>query len=137
MLVCLLGLSAWGCSLFHHGDSQPQQFMNALNRGDSAQASQLWLTMNAKDRANLTHGMGFKNTPSKDDVGRAMLKAHQKEEAKERADNPDDPRNNATYEGDDDSPQVEIPDSPTGGGLANLPMFNTPAPAPITEIGPQ
>ncbi len=111
--------------------------MNALNRGSSAQASQLWLTMSAKDRANLSHGMGLRKTVNKDDVGRAMLKHHQEEEAKERADHPDDPANTATYTGDDDSTQVELPGNPTDAGLSNLPLFNVQPAAPITEIGPR
>jgi len=111
--------------------------MNALNRGSSAQASQLWLTMSAKDRSDLSHGIGLQKTVNKDDVGRAMLKHHQEEEAKERADNPDDPANTATYTGDDDSTQVELPGNPADAGLSNLPLFNVQPSAPITEVGPQ
>lgn len=111
--------------------------MNALNRGSGAQASQLWLTMSAKDRANLSHGVGFQKTVNNDDVGRAMLKHHQAEEAKERADNPDDPANTATYTGDDDSTHVELPGDPAAAGLSNLPLFNLQPSAPITESGPQ
>jgi len=136
-LMCLLAITVPACSLFHHGDSQPQQFMNALNRGSSAQASQLWLTMSAKDRADLSHGVGFQKTVNKDDIGRAMFKHRQEEEAKERADNPDDPANTATYTSDNDSTQVELPGNPADVGLSNLPLFNAAPSAPITEIGPQ
>ena len=136
-LLCLLGLTAPGCSLFHHGESQPQQFMNALNRGSSAQASQLWLNMSAQDRADLTHGIGYHKSVNQDEVARAMFKHHQEAEAKERADNPDDPANTA-YNSDDDSTQVEVPGDPANAGLSNLPLFNaTQSAAPITEVGPQ
>jgi hypothetical protein len=129
-VLCLLGLSAQGC----HGDSSQQQFMNALNRGNGAQASQLWLKMSAKDRSNFSHNIGFKNTVDKDDVGRALLK-HQQEEAKRNSDDPDNMMT-ASDNGDTDSQQVEVPGIPVGG-LSNLPLFNTQPSAPITEIGPQ
>jgi hypothetical protein len=132
-LLCLLSLSAPGCSLFHHGESPQQQFMNALNRGDGAQASQLWLTMSAKDRSNFSHDIGLKNTPNKDDVEKALLK-HQQDEAKKGDEDPDDM--GAGNGGDSDSGQVEVPGVPAGG-LSNLPLFNPQPPAPIMEIGPQ
>ena len=112
--------------------------MNALNRGNGAEASQVWLTMSAKDRSNLSHNIGFKPHMDKDDIGRALLK-HQQEEAAENGDDPD-----AISAGDNgygDSQQIEIPGfdgDPTAGGLSNLPLFNTlQQSAPITEIGPQ
>jgi hypothetical protein len=129
-MICLLGLSAQGC----HGDSSQQQFMNALNRGNGAQASQLWLNMSAKDRSNLSHNVGFKNTVNKGDIEKALLK-HQQEEAQKNSDDPDDMMS-VGDNGGADSQQVEVPAIP-GGGLSNLPLFGTQPSAPITEIGPQ
>jgi len=119
--------------MFHHGEPPQQQFMNALNRGDGAQASQLWLKMSAKDRSNFTHGIGIQNTPNKDDIEKALLK-HQQDEAKKEGEDPDDM--NAGDGGDTDSGQVEVPGAPAGG-LSNLPLYNSQPSAPITEIGPQ
>jgi hypothetical protein len=70
----------------------------------------------------------------KNDVGRALLKHQQEEEAKK---NHDDPDNMMTVgdSGDSDSQQVEVPGIPAGG-LSNLPLFNAQPSAPITEIGP-
>jgi hypothetical protein len=131
---CLLGLSAPGCSLFHHGDSPQQQFMDTLNRGNGPQASQMWLNMSAKDRANFSHNIGLKNTSNKDDVGRAMLKHQQEQEKKDEADDPSDMRA-AVDNADSDSQQVEIPGVPAGG-LSNLPLYDTQQSAPVTD-GPQ
>jgi hypothetical protein len=107
--------------------------MDALNRGNSAQASQLWLNMSADDRANLSHNVGFKQEISQDDVARAMLK-HQKEEAVKNGDADDA----ASDDGDSEGQQTEIPGmdaDPNAGSLTNLPaaaaMQQTPS---ITTI---
>jgi hypothetical protein len=137
-MLCLLDMSAHGCSLFHHEPAQ-QKFMDALNRGDGAQASQIWLKMSAKDRSNLSHNIGLKPQVDKDDIGRALLK-HQQEEAAKNGEDPD-PTMGAGDTADGASDQIEIPGfdgDPTAGGLSNLPLLNTlPQSAPITEIGPQ
>jgi hypothetical protein len=127
-MLCLLGLGVQGCH-----DSSQQQFMNALNRGNGAQASQLWLKMSAKDRSNFSHNIGFKNTANKDDIEKALLK-HQQDEAKKEDEDPDDL--SAGDSGDSDSQQVEVPDI-SAGGLSNLPAFQPQPSAPVTEIGPQ
>jgi hypothetical protein len=58
---------AGACSL-HHAESPQQQFMEAVERGNTAQASQIWLSMSAADRANFSHGTGFKPQTSPADV---------------------------------------------------------------------
>ena len=78
--------------------------MNSLNHGNSAEASQQWLNMSAKDRANLSHNVGFKNDVSQDDVGRALIK-HQREEAVKDGDDQD----TAFDSGDVGSQQMEMP----------------------------
>jgi hypothetical protein len=139
-LLCLLNFSAPGCSLFHHGEPPQQKFMNALNRGNGAQASQVWLTMSAKDRSNLTHSIGFKPNIDKDDIGRALLKHQQEEEAKKNADDPDPMMSAGAYGETGSDQQVEISGfngNPTAGGLSNLPLFDTQPSATTTEVGPQ
>jgi hypothetical protein len=134
-LLFLMVIGAPGCSLFHHGDSPQQQFMSALNRGDGAQASELWLKMSAKDRSNFSHDIGFKSTPDQDDGAHALIKHQEDQQKKEDADDPDD-----TSSGDDsdsDSVQVQAPEVPIGV-ISNLPLYNPQTiSAPITEIGPQ
>ncbi len=51
--------------------------MGAVQRGNSAQASQLWLKMSADDRANFAHGIGFKPDTSTADL-KAELERHQR-----------------------------------------------------------
>jgi hypothetical protein len=58
---------AGGCSL-HHAESPQQQFMEAVERGNSAQASQIWLNMSGDDRASFAHSVGFKPQTSPADI---------------------------------------------------------------------
>lgn len=137
-LVCVLGAWAPGCSLFHRGEAPQQKFLNALNRGNGAEATQVWLTMSAKDRANLSHNVGMKPEVQKGDVERALLK-HQREEAAKNGDDSDTEMSDSD-QGDINSQQVDLPgldSDPTAGSLSNLPLYNTlQQAAPVTEIGP-
>ncbi len=54
----LIGVAA-GCSLLHHGQTPQQKFLDALNRGNSAEASQIWLTMTPDDREKFRRGEGL------------------------------------------------------------------------------
>ena len=113
--------------------------MDALNRGNGAEASERWLKMSAKDRSNLSHNIGFRREINQGDVQRELLK-HQKEEA---AKNGDDDPDSTIDDGDINSQQMEIPGiegDPSANGITNLPLLNTlqeAAPAPITTEGPQ
>ena len=113
--------------------------MNALNRGNGAEAAQRWLKMSAKDRSNLSHNIGFKREVNAGDVQRELIK-HQKEEA---AKNGDDDPDSTIVDGDINSQQMEIPGidgDPSVNGISNLPLLSTlqeSAPAPITTIGPR
>lgn len=137
-LICILGSGAAGCSLFHH-DSPQQKFMDALNRGNGAEASQRWLTMSEEDRSNLSHNIGFRREVNQGDVQRELIK-HQKEEA---AKNGDEDADSMMGEGDINAQQMEIPGiegDPSANGITNLPLLNTlqqAAPASITTQGPQ
>jgi len=85
--------------------------MDALNRGNNAQASQLWLTMSAADRANFSHGVGFKPQMDRDDVASALLKHEQEEAAKDAQDSITDPDNDSDTASDSgaetESQQIE------------------------------
>jgi hypothetical protein len=119
------GIAIAGCTLLHHRDSPQQQFFAAVQRGNSAQASQIWLHMDADDRANFAHGVGFKPL-----VPPAELKAElaRKQQAAEA--------DAATVDGGDFAGRqtIEYPGLDTdlhAGSLENLPNLVTP-PAPAT-----
>jgi hypothetical protein len=94
--------------------------MGAVQRGNSAQASQLWLKMSADDRANFAHGIGFKPDTSIADL-KAELERHRRAmEAAAHADSGGD------FAG---SPQtIEYPGLDAdlhAGSLQNLPHLAT------------
>jgi hypothetical protein len=47
-----------GCFLFHR-ESPQQKMLDALNRGNAAQASQIWHQMSQKDRMKFNRGEGL------------------------------------------------------------------------------
>src|SRR5208337_3042584 len=56
-----------GCWPFHSNqETQQQKFIEALNRGNGAQASQIWLTMDANSRADFAHSQGMHPNLSSD-----------------------------------------------------------------------
>jgi hypothetical protein len=62
-----------GCFLFHRKSPQ-QEYTEALMRGNSMQASQLWLNMSPDDRMKFARGEGFQADQStKKDVQQMML----------------------------------------------------------------
>jgi hypothetical protein len=132
MAAAALALSIPACSMLHREKpSPPQEFLEALKRGDSMQASRVWLRMDADDRANLSHGVGFKPDLTPGDVQAAILK-HEKEEDEKAggtANRPDefDQGNSETVE----IPGLDI--DPKAGSLLSLPSYAAPAssaPAP-------
>jgi hypothetical protein len=75
-LVSVLSLSAAGCFLWpwHHDKSPQQQYAEALMRGNSMEASHLWLTMSPEDRIKFARGEGFSGDKnSQDEVKRQVL----------------------------------------------------------------
>jgi hypothetical protein len=67
-----LTLALSGCSLFHSGPTPQQQFLDALNRGNSAQASQIWLGMTPDDRDKFRRGEGLTPAVSSDEVNKIL-----------------------------------------------------------------
>jgi hypothetical protein len=89
-----MAVSLAGCGLFHHAETPQQQFTEALERGNSPQASYIWNNMSAEDRVRFSRGEGVKPVIDQSAIA-AQIEDHQKEEP------PD---------GDDDPPvTVEIP----------------------------
>jgi redox-sensitive bicupin YhaK (pirin superfamily) len=115
LLTTLLPLAA-GCFLFHK-ESPQQQYTEALMRGNSMQASQVWLNMSPEDRMKFARGEGIQpdQTEEKKDV-QQMLTNHY---------------DNQSEEGPSNAEQMEeqMP-TPLGASLKNLPSpSGSPSPA--------
>jgi len=63
-----------GCWPFHSNqETQQQKFMEAMNHGNGAQASQIWLNMDAKSRADFAHSQGMQPNLSPDEVKKQLM----------------------------------------------------------------
>ena len=51
--------------------------MDAMNRGNGAQASQIWLNMDAKSRADFAHNEGMQPNTSPDEVKKQIMQHYQ------------------------------------------------------------
>lgn len=58
--------------------SPQQSFAEALMRGNSMQASQIWLHMSPEDRLKFAHGEGIKPDTSQQDVRQTIIDQYQK-----------------------------------------------------------
>jgi hypothetical protein len=105
LMGCAIALG--GCSVLHHGPSPQQQYIEAIQRGNAAQASQIWLHMSQEDRNKFARGEGIKPsvTPQQVQSGIAEHYTDQTEGA-----------------GDSAPKQMELTPS-TGGGLQELPRI--------------
>lgn len=75
-LIVLAASIAGGCSLFHRNQKTPQQqFVDALNRGNSVEASRIWLQMSPEDRNKLRRGEGIKPAVSPQDAMKLVNQA--------------------------------------------------------------
>ena len=67
-----------GCWPFHSNqETQQQKFIQALNRGNGAQASQIWLNMDANSRADFSHSQGMQPNFSSDEVQKQVMQHYQ------------------------------------------------------------
>ncbi len=74
--TCAIALA--GCWPFHSNqETQQQKFIEALNRGNGAQASQIWLHMDAKSRAEFAHNQGMQPNLSSDEVQKQVMQHYQ------------------------------------------------------------
>ncbi len=70
--ACAIALA--GCWPFHSNqETQQQKFLDALNHGDSAQASQIWLHMDADSRADFAHNKGMQPSLSPDEMNKEIV----------------------------------------------------------------
>jgi hypothetical protein len=74
--TCAIALA--GCWPFHsHQETQQQKFLEALNHGNSAQASQIWLNMDPNSRADFGHSKGMQPSLSPDEVKNQLVQHYQ------------------------------------------------------------
>ena len=106
-----------GCWPFHRETDQ-QKFMEALNHGNSAQASQIWLNMDANSRANFAHSQGMQPNLSPDQV-KKQLSQHYMEK---------------TGNGDSEETVEQPTPNVHLGGLESLPEYVAPSGAPPQAV---
>jgi len=114
IVTCAIALA--GC--WSH-ETQQQKFVNAMSHGNSAQASQIWLHMDAKNRADFSHNEGMTPNSSPDDVKKQVMQHYQDKMG-----------------GDEDSDEsVEKPTPNVHlGGLESLPEWVGPTGAPPQSV---
>lgn len=107
-LIIALGAVLGGCS--HQQSKTPQQqFLEALKRGNSAQASQIWLQMSPEERIKFERGQGLQPAQSPKEMQQEVMRRAMEESAGEPPDE-----------------SSAAPPAP-GGGLNDLPHYlNSP-----------
>lgn len=117
-LACAFALS--GCWPFgHSGPTPQQQYLDAINHGHSAEASQIWLNMSPEDRAKWARSEGVSPQVSPDEIKKQVMQHYQDEAGSEQ-------------EGDSGVTQIV----PAGGaGLQNLPSIAAPPNSPGSASG--
>jgi len=111
--VCAIALA--GCS----GETQQQKFVDAMNHGNSAQASQIWLHMSAKNREDFAHDQGMSPNMSPDDIKKQITQHYVDKMSGDNAENEGE-----TVENPEPAPSVHL------GGLESLPEWVGPTGAP-------
>ena len=115
--TCAIALA--GCWPFHSNqETQQQKFMDALNHGNSAQAGQIWLNMDARSREDFAHGKGMQPNLSPDEVKKQVTQHYQEQMG-----------------GNDTDESVERPTPNVHlGGLESLPGYVGPSGAPPDSV---
>ena len=117
--VAACGVALTGC---WHSETPQQKFIDAMNHGNTAQASQIWLNMDAGDRADFSHGQGMQPDVSTDEIKKQVMEHYQKEQEA----------------GGDGENGDEIVDRPAPmvhlGGLQSLPEYVAPSGAPPQTV---
>lgn len=95
--------------------------MSALQRGNGAEANQMWLNMDAQDRADFSHGKGISPEVSPAEVQAQILRHQKAGEDSDRSPGAD------MGEGDINSQIIDMPGldiDTNSGSLQNLPNLN-------------
>jgi hypothetical protein len=111
--ACAIALA--GCS----GETQQQKFVDAMNHGNSAQASQIWLHMSAKNREDFAHNHGMSPNTSPDDIKKQITQHYADKMSGDNGENEGE-----TIENPAPAPSVHL------GGLESLPEWVGPSGAP-------
>lgn len=107
LLIAFAASVLAGCFLLHrHRETPQQQMIDALSRGNSVQASDIWLHMTPEDQSRFRRGEGIRPAVPPEQAMKALSEQHLSGE-----------------EG-----QVTI--SPHGGSLLDLPSAVPPGPGP-------
>jgi hypothetical protein len=104
--VIALAITLGGCS-HNQAETPQQQFLEALKRGNSAQASQIWLNMSPEQRVEFERGQGIQPAMSPKEMQQDVMRR-----VMERA-----------SDDESDQPADETISPPSGGGLNDLPQY--------------
>jgi hypothetical protein len=117
--ACAFALA--GCSQ----ETQQQKFLDAMSHGNSAQASQIWLHMDAQSREDFSHSQGMQPQISSDDVKKQVMQ-HEKDEVEKPDDGGEEGGSGQSVE--NPAPSVHL------GGLQSLPEWVGPSGAPPQTV---
>lgn len=118
-ILAAIAIACAGCSLFR-GPTAQQQLYEALNRGNAAQASQIWLNMSADDRTKWMEGQGFAAGASSADLNKQIAEHYQ----------------NETMNPEGGPQKVEVGNPSVGGsGLQQLKSLSAPQAPPTGAAG--
>jgi redox-sensitive bicupin YhaK (pirin superfamily) len=115
LLLAIILLGSSGCFLFHKKSPQ-QEYTEALMRGNSMQASQVWLNMSPEDRMKFARGEGIQpdQATQKKDIQQMMMK-HSENQSGEAS-------------GNTAQMEEQVP-TPLGASLQQLPGIDSSSPA--------
>ncbi len=123
LMILVLAAAITGCWPFHRETPQ-QKFLDAINKGESAKASEIWLNMSPEDKMKFAHNEGLKPGVSPEQVKKQIVQ-HYVDEA------------GGPVESGNESIEQVSPNI-SGAGLQNLPSLAAPsgaAPAPPGATG--
>jgi hypothetical protein len=119
IVVAAACIAAAGCWPWHTSETPQQRFIEALSRGQSAQASQIWLHMSPADKIKFAQSQGMQPGTQPDEVKKLVLQHYEdKAQGTEGAQQ----SGSETVEG--------LGTSAGGAGLQNLPSLSQPSQAP-------
>jgi len=111
--LALTTIGIAGCWPFGSDEPAPQQkFLEALSRGQSAQASRIWLSMTPQERVAFSRSEGLKRAADPEKVQEDVIKRFMMRSGQVSSD-----------------AGIEQITPPTGGGLPDLPTYLNDAPS--------
>ncbi|MGH7866012.1 MAG: hypothetical protein ACREQB_13555 [Candidatus Binataceae bacterium] len=117
LALALTSVSVAGCWPFGGDEPTPQQkFMEALGRGQSAQASRIWLEMTPEERVAFSRSEGLKPAADPQKVQEDVIRRFMMKSGQVSSD-----------------VGVEQITPPTGGGLQELPRYLNDAPSSTSD----